>query len=210
MERVQVRVAALAERLGGFGTCAPGTWSPRASAYGHSWPGPHANRDGRKLGTAIGTPYESRPLTMTPVPRRRSIPGPGRLGRPDFSSGPRPMSPRGLPALGPASPGHTTTTHRRSPYYGAAGKPNLRRQPGVSGMTANLQPRCGAARGPSPCLSTAAAPAALGSYFIRISTAVAPAALGPWIMDHLGTRVIPPQVKASAGFLTATTTRSAA
>ena len=75
-----VRVAALAERLGGFGTCAPGTWSPRASAYGHSWPGPHANRDGRKLGTAIGTPYESRPLTMTPVPRRRSIPGPGRLG----------------------------------------------------------------------------------------------------------------------------------
>ena len=80
VERVQVRVAALAERLGGFGTCAPGTWNPRASAYGHSWPGPHANRDGQKLGTAIGTSYESRPLTMTPVPRRRSIPGPGRLG----------------------------------------------------------------------------------------------------------------------------------
>ena len=80
VDKFDVRVAALAERLGGFGTCAPGTWSPRASAYGHSWPGPHANRDGRKLGTAIGTPYESRPLTMTPVPRRRSIPGPGRLG----------------------------------------------------------------------------------------------------------------------------------
>ena len=32
VERVQVRVAALAERLGGFGTCAPGTWSPRASS----------------------------------------------------------------------------------------------------------------------------------------------------------------------------------
>ena len=30
VERVQVRVAALAERLGGFGTCAPGTWSSRA------------------------------------------------------------------------------------------------------------------------------------------------------------------------------------
>ena len=31
VERVQVRVAALAVRLGGFGTCAPGTWNSRAS-----------------------------------------------------------------------------------------------------------------------------------------------------------------------------------
>ena len=30
-------------------------------------------------------------------------------------------------------PDITTTTHRRSPYYGAAGKPKLHRQPGVSG-----------------------------------------------------------------------------
>ena len=46
VERVQVRVAALAVRLGGFGTCAPGTWSSRAPAYGHARLIPYADRDG--------------------------------------------------------------------------------------------------------------------------------------------------------------------
>ena len=83
MERVQVRVAALAERLGGFGTCAPGTWSPRASAYGHSWPGPHANRDGRKLGTAIGTPLRipTSHHDARPTPTVNTRPGPTRMTR---------------------------------------------------------------------------------------------------------------------------------
>ena len=74
MERVQVRVAALAERLGGFGTCAPGTWSPQAHTHGHSRLIPHANRDGPEPGTGPNYPSAKIP-TMSRLGRLKPTAG---------------------------------------------------------------------------------------------------------------------------------------
>ena len=159
MERVQVRVAALAERLGGFGTCAPGTWSRRASTYGHSGPALMPTGTAGNLGLDQTVPQLSsqpchdsdarNPLPESSTPRSESSTNPDPSpGHPVHADGQYPIradsdDPTSAPAhsrwhhvasaLGSASPGHTTTTHRRSPYYGAASKPKLHRQPGGSG-----------------------------------------------------------------------------
>ena len=68
--------------------------------------------------------------------------------------------------------------------------PSFTANQAVVGRTAKPQPRCGAARGPSPCMSTAVAPAALGPYITlhihcRRSSSARPMDHGsPWYPTH--------------------------